>query len=204
MIGRTALDVSERTTLLIAFVFASMLGIPLPANAQDFWGGRRSLRDYAERQLLEAPGERELYLQLNSLNRELGEPRRSLEVFERLLAEHPEQAKNHWTSATQPGMATRVVIEHRRFDLLRRIEVDLVQEFEWEKRLYETSVRAAQRRGNADSAVRISNAMGQHLVEYSLLLIESALALGQEGNARTIQQRALAMMSDQRLRNAIP
>jgi hypothetical protein len=203
MIGRTTFGAFGKCPRIAALVLALMMGLGTGAHAQ-YTRESVQRRDDALRRLLDSPGDRNLFVELNRLNGMLQDSSHTVQVFDRLLAEHPAAARNHWSSSAMPGMATRVAVEARRLDLLRQIETDLVQEFEWERRLYQTSTEAAQRRGDPAAAARASSVMGRHLVEYSLLLIESALALGQEDDARTIQQRALAVMPDQRLRDAIP
>jgi hypothetical protein len=160
-------------------------------------------RDTTLQQLLENPGESRHFQDLNGLNRVLGEESLILDVFAQLAAEHPEAAKNHWSSPDRPGTATRLALEAKRLDLLRAHGVDLLLEFDRERQQRESMIRAVER-GDPRIAERAKQSVDRRLVEQSLLLIEIGLALGQEANARTIQERALAIIPDQRIRGAIP
>jgi hypothetical protein len=76
----------------------------------------------------------------------LEEEGRTLDVFVQLAAEHPEEAKNHWSSPDRLGLATRLALDARRLDLLRAQGVDLLQEFERAKQVHEPLARATPQR----------------------------------------------------------
>jgi hypothetical protein len=159
-------------------------------------------RDAALRQLFENPGERRHFLDLNGLNRALGEESRTLDAFAQLAALHPEEAKNHWSSPESTGAATRLALEAKRLDLLRAHGVDLLLEFDRARQQREVVRTVAER--NPLSAERTKQNADRILADQSLLLIEIGIALGQEANARTIQEHALAIIPDPRIRSAIP
>jgi hypothetical protein len=158
-------------------------------------------RDATLQQLLQSPGEPRHFIDLNGLNRVLGEEGKTLDVFAQLAAEHPEAAKAHWSSAERPGTATRLALEARRLDLLQAHGIDLIIEFERVKQLYDLRIRMQREPRLAD---RMRENDNQYFVDQTLMLIDIALALDRGVNARTIQERALAILPDQRIRGAIP
>jgi hypothetical protein len=142
-------------------------------------------RDATRRQFRDRPTERQLFADLNALNRTLDEENLTIDLFAEIVRESPELAANLRSTALTP-----VLIDSGRLDLL--VPDDLIAQSRLDRYRVERS---------ASSAARVR--LLEWYVEESLTLIATALAMGEESTARRIQAEALNIVADQRLQEAV-
>jgi hypothetical protein len=160
-----------------------------------------AVRDGKAAQLQENPSDTRAFNDLVALNRALEEPQRTLAVFEQITQTMPDAARAHWGRNVE---LRQLVIDSRRLDLIRAQGSNLLQEFERSLETTERAIAGLTEAGRADLAATMRETRNRTLVPESLALIEMALALDDIATARTIQQRALAIVNDPRLRSAVP
>lgn len=131
-----------------------------------------------------------------ALNRTLEEDERTVELFEKLDAERPEAAKGVWEMAKTPLFAAK------RYDLIAKYLGSPVKEFIKVKALHDLNTSMYDDERFKDPHFREFNE--SNFVEESLRLIEIALETGDTAAALEIQEKAVAVIDDARLRTAIP
>ncbi len=129
------------------------------------------------------------------MNETLGEPEKTVSLFEEVDKKDPEAAENYWI------VAKDAVIAAKRFDLARKYIGNLTREFVQLKAMFDlnTSLYDDPRFGGDEFKSYNEN----KLVEESLKLIEVAIALGNKVAAAEIQTKASAVVADPRLSAAI-
>jgi len=152
-------------------------------------------RDRKTHQIKKSDGNAALFHDVASLNKTLGEESKTIELFEYLDKENPTLAKQCWNVAKDD------VISAKRFDLVRKYLGNPVREFTRVKAMYDqnTTLYDNPQIGGAHFKAYCED----HFVEESLRLIEVAVALGDQRAAKEIQKKALAVVDDYRLRDAI-
>lgn len=154
------------------------------------------IRNRKMKLLLEGKDSHELFHDVASINEALGEPEKTVSLFEQVDEKQPKAAKGYW------DLAKDAVIHAKRYDLARKYIGNPVREFIRVKAMYDhkTSLYDDPRiGGNRFKAYNENN-----LVEESLRLIEVSNALGDKKASLEIQAKALAVVQDARLRDAIP
>jgi hypothetical protein len=154
------------------------------------------IRDQKTQMLENGKGDATLFDDVESLNDTLGDNKKTIALFELLDMEHPSLAKRCW------HMVKEVVIAEKRFDIARKYIGNPVREFNQIKEMYEQNVKLYDdpRIGNEHFKAFNEN----HMVEQTIQLIQVAIALGDQKAAREIQQKALAIVEDYRLVDAVP
>jgi hypothetical protein len=140
-------------------------------------------------------GSTDLFHDVVSLNQTLGDDDKTIVLFRRLDQEQKGLAAQCW------DMAKDAVIKAKAYDLARKYIGNPVHEFDQLKEKYEqvTGMCGGKNFGESFKAWNDNN-----LVEKTLGLIEMAVALEETKAAREIQKKALAIVDDHRLRDAIP
>lgn len=153
------------------------------------------VRDRKMKSLLEGRESHELFHDVASINSVLGEPEKTVSLFEQIDEKQPKAAKGYW------NVAKDAVIDSKRYDLAKKYIGNPAREFIQLKAMYDynTSLYDDPRIGGNQFKVYNEN----NLVEESLRLIEVSRALGNRKDALDIQAKALAVVEDARLRNAI-
>tara|TARA_R110002020_G_scaffold233553_1_gene445367 strand:- start:236 stop:979 length:744 start_codon:yes stop_codon:yes gene_type:complete len=153
-------------------------------------------RDRKLKLLQDQNGDRELFHDVVALNTRLGENSKTVKFFEELDKQHPEQARKYWEIAKEPVTAAN------RYDLVKKYIVSFDQEFQSCKMLYKHQIEFYNKRaiGHDELKTHAEN----HFIEECLTLIEVAQAIDDPTAAKSIQQKALAVLDDPRLRKAIP
>jgi tetratricopeptide (TPR) repeat protein len=154
------------------------------------------IRDRKMKLLLEGKDSHELFHDVASINEALGEPEKTVSLFEQVDEKQPKAAKGYW------NVAKDAVIDAKRYDLARKYIGNPVREFIRVKAMYDhnTSLYDDPRIGGDRFKAYNEN----NLVEESLRLIEVSNALGNKKASLEIQAKALAVVEDTRLRDAIP
>ena len=154
------------------------------------------VRDRKTKSLMEGKDSHELFHDVASINEVLGESEKTVSLFEQLDEKQPKAAKGYW------NVAKNSVIDAKRFDLAGKYIGNPAREFIQVKAMYDhnTSLYDDPRIGGDRFKAYNEN----NLVEESLRLIEVANALGNKKVALEIQAKALAVVKDARLRDAIP
>lgn len=105
-------------------------------------------------------------------------------------------AKQCWDVAKEP------VVRAKQYDLAKKYVGNLVGEFIKVKAMYEyDTALLSERKETAGADLKAFNE--NHFIEDILRLIEVALALGDNKAAEEIQKKALEVVADQRLLDAI-
>lgn len=153
------------------------------------------IRDRTTRRLLESGGNFTLFQEAAALNRTLKDDAGTIHLFEELEKAYPKEASTYWI------VAKDYVIAAKRYDIASRYIKDLEQEFRRIRQRYEEDLELADDpRLGPDFKTYTQN----HLTESVLQLIEVALATDRRKEAESIQQQALAVRDDMRIREAIP
>jgi hypothetical protein len=153
------------------------------------------VRDRKKKSLLEGKESHELFHDVASINEALGEPEKTVSLFEQVDEKQPKAAKGYW------NVAKDAVIAAKRYDLAHKYIGNPAEEFNQVKAMYDhnTSLYDDPRIGGDRFKAYNEN----NLVEESLRLIEVSNALGNRKAAVEIQAKALAVVDDARLRDAI-
>ena len=140
-------------------------------------------------------GNRFLFQDVVSLNETLGEGSKTIDLFRKLDQEQKDLATQCW------DMAEEAIIKAKAYDLARKYIGNPVREFGKEKAMYDqnTAMYGGKNFGESFKAWNENN-----LVKKALQLIEVAIALNDSKAAKEIQGKALAIVDDYRLRDAIP
>ncbi len=160
---------------------------------------RKAMEDIRDRkaQILESgKGDANLFNDVESLNDTLGEEKKTVTLFEMLDKEQTPLAKKCW------HMAKEVIISEKRFDIVGKYIGNPVREFNQIKEMYEQNLKLYDDPRIGSEHFKAFNE--NHLVEQTIQLIEVAIALGDKKAAGEIQQKALAIVEDHRLVDAIP
>jgi hypothetical protein len=140
-------------------------------------------------------GNPDLFYDVVSINKTLGDDDKTVTLFRRMDQEQKDFAAKCW------DMAKDVVIKAKAYDLAKKYIGNPVSEFDKVKEMYEqiTGMCGGKNFGESFKAWNENK-----LVEKTLGLIELAIALDETRAAREIQEKALVIVDDQRLRDAIP
>lgn len=152
------------------------------------------IRDEKTKLLKDGGGDFALFHDVLALNRTLGENRKTIQLFEQIDEEQPERAKEFWR------VAKDLVLDQKRYDLARKHLKDPVQAFNEAKADYERNLALYD--NPQVGGERFAAYNEKSLVEESLRLIKLALAFENEAAAKEIQQKALDLVDDDRLRDA--
>lgn len=152
-------------------------------------------RDTKEKLLIAKEGDYHLFHDVVALNRVLGEDDKTIGLFEMLDKAEPEKAIEYWV------IAKEAFISAKRYDFVRKYKVDFDLEFSRIKHIYELDVTNYDKPQFARKEFKEFNE--NLFLDDSLKLIEVALAINDTKTAIEVQQKALAILDDERLRNAI-
>ncbi|MGD9873045.1 MAG: hypothetical protein AB7T27_02125 [Kiritimatiellia bacterium] len=153
-------------------------------------------RDRKENILLEGGGSPLLFHDVVALNRTLAEQEKTVSLFDTLDQKEPQTAKLYWEAAKD------AVIAAKRYDLARKYIGNPVREFTKVKAMYDHNTTLYDDPGTGGDHFKAYNE--NNLVEESLKLIEVAIALDDRPAAKEIQAKALTVLDDYRLRDAMP
>jgi hypothetical protein len=153
------------------------------------------VRDSSTRQVMAGEGDRHLFQDVAALNRTLGDGQNTVELFQTLDAQQPKLAKTCWT------VARHTVIEGKRFDLARKYMGNPAEEFDRIKQSYDQNVTLYDKPQIGGASFKNYNQ--KHFVEECLQLIEVVNELDGDAAAKQIQEKALAVRDDRRLRDAL-
>lgn len=153
------------------------------------------IRDRKTRQIENGSGNFPLFHDVTSINRTLREGNKTIKLFEYLDKKNPKLAKRCWI------VAKKVVITAKRFDLAKKYMGNLLQEFTRIKARYDRNVKLYDNPGIGGARFKTYNK--NNFVEETLRLMKVSVALGDEKASKEIQKKALALIDDKRIRNAV-
>lgn len=153
------------------------------------------IRNRKEQMLMEGKGSFGLFHDVVAFNEVLGENEKTVTLFDWIGKQEPDSAKQYWS------LAKNAVIRAKRYDLAREYFGNLTQEFVKIKAMHELNTTLYDDPQAGGDLFKAYNE--RHLVEESLQLIDVALALDDREVAKEIQAKALAVVDDYRLRDAI-
>ncbi len=153
-------------------------------------------RDRKEKMIMDNKGSDGLFHDVVALNRTLGDDEKTVALFDIVDKRQPESAKQYW------NVAKDAIIAAKRYDIARKYIGNPTREFTKVKAMYDHNTTLYDNPQIGGDHFKAYNE--NHLVEESLKLIEVALALDDKKAAKEIQTKALAVVDDHRLRDAIP
>lgn len=153
-----------------------------------------SIRDEKTALLEKGEGNIGIFHDVIAFNRTLDENKKTLRLFEQIDEEQPERAGEFWP------LAKDVVLDKKRYELARKYVGDPVEAFDEVKANYERLLKY-------DNALEVTDEMiafnENRLVEESVKLIDLALEFENREAAIEIQEKALSLVDDDRLRDAV-
>lgn len=158
------------------------------------------VRDRKMKSILDGKESHNLFQDVAAINEVLGEPEKTVSLFEQVDEKQPKVAKGYW------NVAKDAVIDAKRYDLAGKYIGDPVSEFIRVKDMYAQGMRLYNDPRVSEDGLKayIKASIENDLVEESLQLIEGCNALNNSKAALEIQASALALVEDPRLRDAIP
>lgn len=153
------------------------------------------IRDRKIRQIENGKGNFALFHDVASINRTLKQDDKTIKLFEYLDKKNPELAKRCW------NVAQKTVIIAKRFDLAKKYMPDLLQEFTRLKMRYESNLKFYDNPKIASPQFKAYNE--NSFAEAILRLMEVSVATGDEKITKEIQKKALAVVNDKRIRDAV-
>jgi hypothetical protein len=138
-------------------------------------------------------GDFNLFHDVLAINRTLKEDEKTINLFRKLDQEQPQLAKVCWSAAKD------VLIQAKTYDLIRKYMESVTREFIKVKAMYDMNTAMYGENNYGESFKRYNQ---NHFVEQSVRLIEVAIALNDTAAAREIQEKALAILDDPRIRRA--
>ncbi len=134
--------------------------------------------------------------ELVALNRTLDEGAKNLELFHSLDRNNAVAAQQCWI------LFKDAVIAAKQYDLAHKYVGDAQSAFVKMKAMYDLTTTLYKKQ--PDGGKLLTQWNEKHFVDESLQLIEVELAVNEADTAQKIQQQALGVIDDARLRNAIP
>jgi len=156
----------------------------------------KKTRDEKTDRLIKKKGNSSLFHDVASLNNTLKDDAKTVDLFRKLDKEQSDLAKKCW------DMAKDAIINAKAYDLARKYIGNPVREFTKVKAMYDHNTTLYDDPKIGDDRFKAYNE--NNLVEESLKLIEVALAINDREAAEEIQTKALSVLDDYRLLNAIP
>ena len=154
------------------------------------------MRDATAVRILNNGPNKELFADVRALNRVLEENSKTVALFETILEKNPHSAKDYWYYAKDD------LFEAKRYDIIKKFIGNPMGEYSV---LLENRNRdiAMSEKMKANESMLKSHA-DNTFVEKSLQLIDFAMVSDDKLTAKEIQQKALKVVFDYRLRDAIP
>ena len=155
----------------------------------------KRIRDNKTDLLAQEKGNRNLFHDVMALNRTLGDDNKTVDLFRKLDKDQEDLAKQCWI------VAKHVIIKAKAYDLVRNYIGNPVREFGAVKEMYDRN-RANYGNKNFGEKFKVYNE--NNFVEETIQLIDVAIAFDDIKAAKEIQEKALEILNDYRLTNAIP
>ena len=154
-----------------------------------------AIRDRKTAQLITYGTPTDLFADVSGINRTLGQNQKTIELFETLSIKHPEGVKTFWI------YSKNVLFEAKRYDIIRKYVGNPVREFTMLVDMYNMNTSLYSRPKIQTAHLKAYNE--NNFVEKSIQLIQFALAVNDKKSAVEIQQQAMKIVEDYRLRDAI-
>lgn len=154
------------------------------------------MRERTSRQILDSGATAQLFQDVASLNRTLGEDHKTVDLFLVVDKNTPELAKNCWI------MAKDAVIGAKQYELAAKYIGDPDRAFLQIKQMYE--LNQTYYKDPRFGGPRFKAYSEKRLVEESMQLISVLLAVKQHDEAAKVRDQALKLLDDPRLRAAVP
>jgi len=154
------------------------------------------MRDRKTKLVLAGKTKPDVFHEVVALNRTLEQDDRTVELFETLDAERPQEARDLWEMAKEPLFAAK------RYDLIAKYIGNPVTQFTKIKAMYDLKTSMYDDDRFKEPHFREYNE--NSFVEESLRLIEISLQIGNAPAALEVQEKALQVIDDPRLRAALP
>ncbi len=159
----------------------------------------KKIRDKKTELFGEGKGTNILFVDVVELNYHLGNDSKTVELFRQLEQNQPEMAKECWVNAKD------AVIKVKAKDLIRKYIGNPLLAWSNVKEWYEKDKSRYEEKTGDEQFIKQFKANNEdHFVRETLLLIDAALALDDKKTAGIIQEKALAILDDNRLNDAMP
>ena len=163
----------------------------------------KDTRDKKTRLLINHQGSPDLFKDVAAINRTLGENAKTITLFELLAKNNPDVGHQYWPAVKEQLFAAK------RYDIIRNYIGNPVKEFDETKKHYYLMTEmnkkfAAQNpRASADATDRLTQVVADNFVKHSVALIQYTIAVNDMNDAREIRKRAMVVVKDDRLNEAI-
>jgi hypothetical protein len=156
------------------------------------------LRDRKTKLILENEGHQNLFQDVTAINRTLGDNPKTINLFQTIAQAHPDVAKEDWRNIRS------ILFAAKRYDIIRDYVSNPMTEFSAIRVSYDRLIESSKDPRMAASAASIKRISENNLAEQSIQLIQFALYINDIKSAKEIQQVAMSIVEDYRLRDAIP
>jgi len=153
------------------------------------------IRDSKSLQIINSGESKELFADVRAINRTLGENTKTVTLFESVVEKNPQTAKSYWHYAKDD------LFEAKRYDIIKKFIGNPMIEYSVlvENRQRDLSMAEKMKKNESMLKSHAENTF----VEKSLQLIQFAMISDDKKTAKEIQQAALNVVFDYRLRDAI-
>lgn len=154
------------------------------------------VRDKKTTQVIEGDKETSnLFKDVVALNRTLGVPKKSVILFETILKTNPTLAKRSWY------LIKNTLFDEKRYDLIKDFIGNPLSEYSvvFENYKRDTTMFSKMKVSQA----QLKSFAENKFVESSLQLIDFSFAMKDNDSAKEIQQKAMSVITDYRLRDAL-
>jgi len=155
----------------------------------------KKTRDDKTALMIDKKGNFNLFQDVASLNQTLGEDKETVVLFRKLDQEQKDLATRCWE------LAKEAVIKTKAYDLAKKYLGNPVLEFNTIKERYDENVKMY---GGKNFGAHFKSYNQNHFVKETLLLLDVTAALDDTTATKEIRGKALAVIDDPRLREAIP
>lgn len=153
------------------------------------------LRNSATLQVTNGGEKKDLFAEVRAINRTLGENAKTVALFENVLKKNPQTAKTYWHYAKDD------LFEAKRYDIIKKFIGNPMSEYSVLVENRDRDIAMSQKMKSNESMLKTH--ADNTFVEKSLQLIQFAIVSDDTKTAKEIQQAALKLVVDYRLRDAI-
>lgn len=154
-----------------------------------------SIRNRKTNQLINKDAPSDYFSDISAINRTLGEGEKTIELFEKLTKLQPNNSYKYWIYTKAPLFAAK------RYDIIKNYIGNPLREFSIMVENYDRDTLMYKKLKLGGAHFKAYNE--DSFVKQCLQLIEFAMALNDKKSAIEIQQKALKIVEDYRLRDAI-
>ena len=152
-------------------------------------------RDNTKEQVLKKDGTFHQFHDVSAINQEINADDETVELFKKLDQSNPKLAERCWI------VAKSLVIEQKDYELAKKYIGDFAESFDQIQLQYDSLKEYSDKNPQSRSVMSFAK---KHFVDETIELIKFAVAIDNMAAAKEIQEKALKVIDDPRLRKAIP